>query len=229
MQHDALLLAQLYMFHPSGSSRAHAHACSRGWTQGGDEGQLVARAQPRAALARGRCSAPGLVTSLHIHFGAGGVLYVAFAGLGLVSQSIMVYALLAEHEFNVLGAVLFHLVISLTSDLSVSLVLGLSLTFMMAYGLIAALVTAVVVIVRRELPFARLAPRGVGSPICLCGLLVCGEDLQGFVQDGITVRSECLAAHLHFHIGWDSHLFIDLAIVGEADLVGQSKTPAVRQ
>ena len=161
MQHDALLLAQLYMFHPSGSSRAHAHACSRGWTQGGDEGQLVARAQPRAALARGRCSAPGLVTSLHIPFGAGGVLYVAFAGLGLVSQSIMVYALLAEHEFNVLGAVLFHLVISLTSDLSVSLVLGLSLTFMMAYGLIAALVTSVVVIVRRELPFARLAPRGL--------------------------------------------------------------------
>jgi hypothetical protein len=77
------------------------------------------------------------------------VLYVAFAGLGLVSQSIMVYALLAEHEFNVLGAVLFHLVTSLTSDLSVTLVLGLSLTFMMAYGLIAALVTAVVVIVRR--------------------------------------------------------------------------------
>lgn len=88
-------------------------------------------------------------------------MYVAFASLGLVSQSIMVHALLAEHELNVLGAVLFHLVISLTSDLSVSLVLGLSLIFLMTDGLLGALVTAVVVIVRRELPFARLAPRGV--------------------------------------------------------------------
>ena len=127
------------------------------------------------------------------------------------------------------GAVPFHLVISLTSDLSVTLVLGPSLAFMMAFGLIATFVAAVVVIVRRELPFAGLAPRGVGSPVCLCGLLVCVEDLQGFVQDGITVRSGCLAAHLHFHIGWNSHFFIDLAIVGKDDLVGEPKTPAIRQ
>jgi hypothetical protein len=82
---------------------------------------------------------------------------MAFFGLALVSLGIMAYAVLAEYEFNVLGAVLFHLAINLTSALAAGLVLGFSLPFMIAYGTIAAIVATVVVFVRRDLFFATLS------------------------------------------------------------------------
>jgi hypothetical protein len=96
-----------------------------------------------------------------VQYWAGGAAFMAFFGLGMVSLSIMAYAVLAEYEFNVLGATLFHLVINLTAALSGSLLLGLSLPFMIAYGAIAALIAAAVVFVRCDLFSARLD--GIGS------------------------------------------------------------------
>jgi membrane protease YdiL (CAAX protease family) len=92
-----------------------------------------------------------LWTLFHMPYFEGGVLYMAFFGLGLVSLSVMMYALLADYQFNVLGATLFHLAINLTSALAASLVVGFSLPFMIAYGTIAALIATVVVSVRRDL------------------------------------------------------------------------------
>jgi membrane protease YdiL (CAAX protease family) len=100
-----------------------------------------------------------LWTPFHVQYFGGGALFMVFFGLGLVSLSIMAYAVLAEYEFNVLGATLFHLAINLSSALAAGLVLGFSLPFMIAYGTIAAVVAAVVVYVRREFFFARPAVR----------------------------------------------------------------------
>jgi len=91
---------------------------------------------------------------------------MAFFGLGLVSLSIMAYAVLTEYEFNVLGATLFHLAINLTAALVAGFVLSFNLPFMIAYGVIAALIAVVVVFVRigirarRDLFFSRLASAG---------------------------------------------------------------------
>jgi membrane protease YdiL (CAAX protease family) len=101
-----------------------------------------------------------LWTLFHVHFWAGGVWFMAFAGLAFVSLSVMLYALLAEYEFNVAGATLFHLGINLTAALTTGLVLSLSLSFMAAYGVIAALVAAGVVWLRRDL-FAGSPPANV--------------------------------------------------------------------
>jgi membrane protease YdiL (CAAX protease family) len=92
----------------------------------------------------------------HVMYFEGGVLFMAFFALALVSLSIMAYAVLAEYEFNVLGATLFHLAINLTSALYAGLVLSFSMPLMIAYGVIAALMAAVVVFVRGELFFSRL-------------------------------------------------------------------------
>jgi uncharacterized protein len=92
-----------------------------------------------------------LWTPFHMHYLAGGVVFMAFFGLGLISLSVMAYAVLAEYKFNVLGATLFHLSINLTSALYAGLVLDFSLPFIIAYGVIAALVAAAVVFVRRDL------------------------------------------------------------------------------
>jgi hypothetical protein len=84
-------------------------------------------------------------------------VFFAFFGLALVSMSIMLAALLAPYRYNVLGASLFHLCINLTAALCGTLLLGLSLPFMAAYGLIAALVAAAVVYAQRGMFFPRRA------------------------------------------------------------------------
>jgi hypothetical protein len=94
-----------------------------------------------------------LWTSFHVYYFEGGVAFMAFFGLGLVSLSIMAYAVLAEYEFNVLGATLFHLAINLTSALYASLILNLNLPLMVTYGVAAALAAALVVFTRRNLFF----------------------------------------------------------------------------
>jgi FtsH-binding integral membrane protein len=83
---------------------------------------------------------------------------MAFMGLAFISLTIMAYAVLAEYEFNVLGATLFHLGINLSAALVAGLVLNFSLTFAIAYGVIAALIAAAVVLLRHELFFNNLAP-----------------------------------------------------------------------
>lgn len=89
----------------------------------------------------------------------GGILFMVFFGLVMFSMSIMAYATLAEYRFNVLGATLFHLAINLTSVLVAGLVQeSFSLPYMIAYGVIAAPIAALVVIARRELFFSKLAP-----------------------------------------------------------------------
>jgi membrane protease YdiL (CAAX protease family) len=99
-----------------------------------------------------------LWTPFHIHFFVGGLAFMAFFGLALISQSMMMYALLAEYEFNVLGATLFHVAINLTSALHAGLMLSFSLPLMIAFGTIMAMIAAVVVFLRRELFFSKLAP-----------------------------------------------------------------------
>ena len=88
---------------------------------------------------------------------------MAFFALALVSLSMMAYATLARYKFNVLGATLFHLAVNLTSALVAGLVLSFNLPCMIAYGVIAAVIAAVVVLLRRDLFFARLAP-GQATP-----------------------------------------------------------------
>jgi membrane protease YdiL (CAAX protease family) len=97
-----------------------------------------------------------LWASMHVPYWQGGVLFVLFHGLAVISLTVMAYALLCEHRFNVLGATLFHLATNVGSALSYSLLLGeFDLPFMIAYGLIAALIAAVVVVLRRDLFFLR--------------------------------------------------------------------------
>jgi len=96
----------------------------------------------------------------HVQYYAGGLLFMAFMGLAFISLSIMAYAVLAEVEFNVLGAALFHLGINLTAVLIAGLLLSFSLPFAIAYGVIAALIAGVVVYARRELFFSRLLQAG---------------------------------------------------------------------
>jgi membrane protease YdiL (CAAX protease family) len=98
-----------------------------------------------------------LWTPFHMHFFEGGLLFMAFYGLSLVSFSVMAYAVLAEYKFNVLGATVFHLAINLTSVLYAGLLLSFTLSFMIAYATIAAAIAAGVVLVRREVFFSRLA------------------------------------------------------------------------
>lgn len=107
----------------------------------------------------------GLVSSLivgvlwaifHTPYWAGGVVFMAFFGLTMISLSIMAYATLAEYEFNVLGVTVFHIAINLTSAMFAGLVLSFSLPFMVAYSVFAALIAAGVVFVRRELFFSPL-------------------------------------------------------------------------
>lgn len=94
----------------------------------------------------------------HVQYYEGGLLFMAFMGLAFISLTIMAYAVLAEYEFNVLGATLFHLGINLSAALVAGLVLNFSLTFAIAYGVIAALIAAAVVLLRHELFFNNLAP-----------------------------------------------------------------------
>ena len=94
----------------------------------------------------------------HVQYYEGGLLFMAFMALAFVSLTVMAYAALAEYEFNVLGATLFHLGINLTAALVTGLVLSFSLSFAIAYGVIAALIAAAVVLLRRELFFNNLAP-----------------------------------------------------------------------
>jgi membrane protease YdiL (CAAX protease family) len=96
-----------------------------------------------------------LWTLFHTPYYEGGVLFMAFFGLGLVSLSVTMYALLAEYQFNVLGATLFHLAINLTSALAAGLVLSFSLPFMITYGVVAAVLASVALWMRRDLLFSR--------------------------------------------------------------------------
>jgi membrane protease YdiL (CAAX protease family) len=90
----------------------------------------------------------------HVQYYEGGVVFMAFMSLAFVSLSVMAYAGLADYQFNVLGATVFHLAINLTAALVAGLVLSFSLAFAIAYGTIATLVAAAVVIVRRDVFFA---------------------------------------------------------------------------
>jgi len=87
-----------------------------------------------------------LWTAFHMHLWAGGVLFMAFAALAFVSMSFMLHTLLAEYEFNVVGATLFHLAVNIATAPSFGLIQNLSLSFMIAYGVSAALVAVAVVL-----------------------------------------------------------------------------------
>jgi membrane protease YdiL (CAAX protease family) len=93
----------------------------------------------------------------HVQYYEGGVVFMAFMGLAFVSLSVMAYAALADYQFNVLGATVFHLAINLTASLVAGLVLNFSLSFAIAYGTISALVAATVVVLRRDVFFAEQA------------------------------------------------------------------------
>ncbi len=99
-----------------------------------------------------------LWTPFHAMYFEGGVLFMAFFALALISLSIMAYAVLAEYRFNVLGATVFHLAINLSSALVGGLLLSFQLSFMIAYGVIAILIAAAVVLLRRDLFLNKLAP-----------------------------------------------------------------------
>jgi membrane protease YdiL (CAAX protease family) len=92
-----------------------------------------------------------LWTPFHVHLLSGGVLFLLFFGLSNISLSAMAHATLSEYRYNVLGATLFHVAINLGSTLTFALVQRFDLRFMIAYGLVAALVAAVVVLLRRDL------------------------------------------------------------------------------
>jgi membrane protease YdiL (CAAX protease family) len=87
----------------------------------------------------------------HVQLWPGGVPFLLFFALGTVSLSVMAYALLAEYEFNVLGATLFHLGTNLGTTLFYGHVLSFTLPLMVAYGTIAAALAAVVMWLRRDL------------------------------------------------------------------------------
>jgi membrane protease YdiL (CAAX protease family) len=116
----------------------------------GWRGYLHRRIDPHMSGLLSSAIVGALWTPFHAHILPGGVVFVLFFGLALVALSIIAYATLARYQFNVLGATLFHLAINLTSALVAGLVLSFDLTFMVAYGVIAALVATVVVLLRRD-------------------------------------------------------------------------------
>lgn len=128
----------------------------------GWRGYLHKRIAPRLSGLTSSLIVGVLWAPFHMQLWAGGVVFMAFFGLALVSLSIIVYAVLAEYECNVLGATLFHLAINLTNAMFIGLISSFSLPFMIAYGVIAALIAAVVVFARRELFFSNQPP----SPSC---------------------------------------------------------------
>ncbi len=99
-----------------------------------------------------------LWTLFHVQYYEGGLLFMVLMGIVYVSLTIMAYAALADYAFNVLGATVFHLAINLTAAFVAGLVLSFSLPFVIAYSVIAALIAAAVVLLRRDLFFNKLAP-----------------------------------------------------------------------
>ena len=93
----------------------------------------------------------------HVQYYGGGFLFMAFMALAFISFTIMAYTALAEYQFNVLGATVFHLAINFTAMLYAGLVQRFSLPFAVAYGLIAVLIAAAVVGIRRDLFFSKLS------------------------------------------------------------------------
>lgn len=98
-----------------------------------------------------------LWTPFHTMYFEGGILFMLFFGLVMISMSTMAYAVLAVYQFNVLGATIFHLVINLASVLVAGLVQeSFSLPYMMAYGVIVAVIAVAAVLARRELFLSKL-------------------------------------------------------------------------
>lgn len=98
-----------------------------------------------------------LWTSFHLHYWPGGLLFISLLGVAFVSFSVMMHAILAEYEFNVAGATLFHLGINLTSALYANLLQSFNMPLAIAFSLVAALFAAATVAWRRDLFFKRVS------------------------------------------------------------------------
>jgi hypothetical protein len=92
-----------------------------------------------------------LWTLFHLQLYAGGALFMAVLAAGFVAMSVMMQALLADFEFNVLGSALYHLGINLGGLLSFGLITEFNLGFVAIYSGIAVFVaTATVYALRRR-------------------------------------------------------------------------------
>ncbi|NDJ51448.1 MAG: CPBP family intramembrane metalloprotease [Chloroflexi bacterium] len=97
-----------------------------------------------------------LWTFLHVHFFANGPIFMLFTTLLFVSMSIVMQAVLADQDFSVLLATLFHIGINIGSLLLVTIVNDLS--FMVIFSLVWAGAAGAAVALRREFFFK--APSG---------------------------------------------------------------------
>ena len=89
-----------------------------------------------------------LWTLIHVHFFGNGLAFMLAAVVMFVAMSVVVQAVVAEHDFNVVLAFLFHLGINLS--LSLSLVLLNELTFMAVYALLWVAAAGIAVAWRRD-------------------------------------------------------------------------------
>lgn len=83
----------------------------------------------------------------HIGLYANGLLYMVFFIMLMMSYSVVMYALLADVQFNLLLAALFHWVINLTNLFSLSVINELD--FMIVNSLVWAVIAAGIVLVTK--------------------------------------------------------------------------------
>lgn len=103
-----------------------------------------------------------LWSTMHVHFFAGGPVFFALVTIAFIALSVVMYALLAEYKFNVLGASLFHLGINVGSTLvATTLAEDLSLAVAALFATVHVLAAVAIVARKRELFFATLPADGV--------------------------------------------------------------------
>jgi membrane protease YdiL (CAAX protease family) len=90
-----------------------------------------------------------LWTLFHVHFLGQGFVFVFFFTLVLVSQSIMLYALIRDTGFSVLLATIFHWAFNLINLTIVDVIYETS--YMIVSGIVWAIVATVVVFMKRDL------------------------------------------------------------------------------
>ena len=109
---------------------------------------------------------PGLFSSIvigtmwalwHVGIYANGLVYVAFFLLLMISYSVLIYALAADIQFNILVAAIFHMAINLTNMFSFNIIN--SLEFIITNSLVWAGIALAVFLARRTQYL------GAGNPV----------------------------------------------------------------
>lgn len=116
----------------------------------GWRGYLQRRLAPQMTGAFSALLVGFLWTFFHIQFWAAGPVFLAVLAISFMAMSVTMQSLLADYEYNVLGAALFHLGINLGSLLIFGLLLAFDLPFLLIYTGLAVLIAVITVLTLRH-------------------------------------------------------------------------------